>query len=173
MKKTLISIVLTSFLAFAFIMPAGASEEGKNPTANAKNPTLQKIEKKIEAVKEKINSLKPKNQTSTTSLACMQSVVYKRESGIIEATKINAPKVKDAFMKRVDGLKAAWQIQDKTARRTAIKKVWKDYNASIKTIKKDFKNAVKNSWNNFYKDRKKCGDAKNDEYFSEGVDLSL
>jgi peptidoglycan hydrolase-like protein with peptidoglycan-binding domain len=93
---------------------------------------------------------------AVTDIACMRTVVEKRESTLISAYDVYVAKIKAARETKKTALLAAWNIQDAKERKTAIKQAWKTFQESSKTAWKEFLTSKKTGWTQFEQDRKNC-----------------
>lgn len=90
-------------------------------------------------------------------LVCMQNAVEKRDTAIITAFSAFSNSIQLALSTRMIELKAAWGIQDASARKQAIKSAWEKYKKSAKSARETMQAARKNAWDQFKSDRKACG----------------
>jgi len=75
---------------------------------------------------------------------------------------------------RRDHLNAAWGIADRNVRRAALRQAWKDYRDDFKAAVKELRKTKKDTWKNFYQDRKDCrATGASDDHGTEGEDAQL
>lgn len=92
----------------------------------------------------------------TVDLVCMQTVVDTRENALLAARITQGNAISTAYQIRKPALHEAWNIANKTARRSAVKAAWKTWNDSMKKANKDWRTAKHAAWVKFEKDRKTC-----------------
>ncbi|MEM4347184.1 MAG: hypothetical protein QW802_01175 [Candidatus Altiarchaeota archaeon] len=110
------------------------------------------------------------NKTWSFNSTCMQNAIETRDSAIITAFEKFSNDIQNALKVRKDSLKAAWEINDPVARKTAIRKAWENFKVSWKKAHLDLKNARKNAWNNYKLYVKNTCKIINTEDPSENVD---
>lgn len=104
--------------------------------------------------------VKAQDQEQTNNqqkIACMKSAVEKRETSLITAFKTFADSHMIAREARKSALSAAWSIEDKIERRSAIKKAWADYKISRKAARQTWNTQRIAAWTEFQKDKTVCG----------------
>lgn len=155
MNKTLSRIavtVLSLVLAASIVLPVLAKNNYDNHNGNATSTT---------------NIL-------TIDIACVRNAIEKRDTAVIAAVDAYATAVKSALSTRKDAEKAAWNLTDRTARRTALKAAQMTYRNSVRAARKAFRDARNSAWKQFRTDRKACGgSAGSEELGSQGLDENL
>jgi len=89
-------------------------------------------------------------------IACMKTVVEKRENALLTAFDAYSTKLKTTRETRKTDLLAAWSIQDPKERHKAIKAAWDKYRQSVKTATTEWNGSQKEIWLQFVQDAKKC-----------------
>jgi hypothetical protein len=89
-------------------------------------------------------------------LVCIQKAVQKRETAIIGAFSEFSNETNAALTTRMRELVAAWDLEDRKARQSAISAAWKKYKESSEATHKKFKDAKKDIWEQFKLERKNC-----------------
>ncbi|MBI2097097.1 MAG: peptidoglycan-binding protein [Candidatus Sungbacteria bacterium] len=89
-------------------------------------------------------------------IACMKTVVEKRENALLSAYDIYAGKIRAARETRKIDLLAAWSIQDPKERHTAIKAAWDKYSQGTKTATIEWNQSRKTIWAQSYQEAKNC-----------------
>lgn len=101
----------------------------------------------------------PTPTVSTTPgprLACMQTAVDKRDGSIIIAFGQFSTAITSALIVRKDALIAAWGINDRKARRQAIKTAWDAFRRSNHDARATLKSERTAAWKQFGVDAKGC-----------------
>lgn len=91
-----------------------------------------------------------------TQMACIKTAVGKREDSLIAGHDAYALSVKNAYTTRKTALMAAWDLTDKTARRTAVKAADQAFKTSVKTARSTWNTARRTAWKTFDTDKKAC-----------------
>lgn len=153
MNKTLSKIAITALplaLAAAIVLPVFAETRHNATGTQTQAPTNQ------------------------VNVACVQAAIEKRDTAIIAAVDAYATAVKSALSTRKDAEKAAWNLTDRNARRTALKAAQTTYRNSVRVARKAFRDARNSAWKQFRTDRKACGGSTgSEEIGSQGLDESL
>lgn len=134
-KKLLFLSAVASLFAVTTVSPALA---GKGPTAA--DPAVMQAQ-----------------------LTCMATAVDKREVAIQAALDVYYTAAKTSLQTRQTGLKAAWAVQDRDARKKAIKDAWTAFKGTWRNESKKMNKARNAAWQQFNVDRKACGVASADE----------
>lgn len=121
------------------------------------------------------------SSTSSTStppvainLSCIQKAVDSRETTLINAVTTRSNAVIAALNARKSALNSAWQITVAKDRKTAIKKAWSDYRATLKSANSALRTARLAAWKQYNSDRKACGSATvKADYSDHGADSGL
>jgi len=146
MKKILGTVILLFFAALAqdAILAQTESPIPASPPTVSPSPSPSPL-------------ISPLSKAKNLDPACMQTAVDKRDTAIIAGVDAYSGTIKLALGARKDALKTAWAIENRTERRVAIKKVWKDFKVTSEKARKDFKLAKRAAWDQFNQDRKACG----------------
>jgi len=116
----------------------------------------------------------PTPKPKKVDLACMQSVVEKRDNAIIAAFDTFSTSMKTAFTARRDTLKATWGISERAQRRSALKNAWHTFRTARRTAVRTYRTARHNTWRQFRTDRKTCRSASAaEEPANEASDLTI
>lgn len=162
----LLATALTASLALSMATPAFAeSSSSASSSSSSESSSMMKKESSMMKRDMKMNG-------ANVDAACMQSAIDKRDTAIIASVDSYAATVKTALQTRKDALKAAWAIQDKTARNTAIKAAWASYQGTWKKASTAVRAARKAAWSAFKTDAKNCKQAGADAS-GESMDNNL
>ncbi len=93
---------------------------------------------------------------SAEQLVCVRTAVAKRESALLSAWNTASSSQSTAYTTRALALDTAYQITDKTARRTAIENAWKAWMTSSEDARKTRQTSHKSAWDTFKTDTKTC-----------------
>ena len=186
MNKKILAAALLSVFAFSVVV-TGASAETR--AEKRVREAAKKVEKKVE--KKAVNKMATTtNATSTSSastsssstpssdgLACVKSVVDKRESGIISNQSAFNSTAQTALETRRNRLSDAWSISDNKERKSAVKSAWNNFKTSSKSARKTLQDGNKSAWSTFETSRKACKDGDKTQGVSEenegkGIDIS-
>ncbi len=91
-----------------------------------------------------------------TQMACIKTAVGKREDSLVAGHDAYALAIKNAYTARKTALMSAWDLTDKTARRSAVKSADQAFRTSAKSARSTWNTARKASWKTFETDRKAC-----------------
>ena len=132
MKKTLITLALLTPM-FAFAQTSG--------TSSTTAPRMM-----------------PKDQTlSTTTVACVQASLDKRENALIAGHDAYNTSVKAALAKRLEGLKTAWAQPTRLARTEGRQSTYKTFKSEMQTANTAMKTVRNGAWKTFETEAKACG----------------
>jgi len=103
---------------------------------------------------------------------CIRREVTKRETSLITALDVYHSEIRGIIKTRNAALKEAWVVDDRAARKIAIKTAWTNFRAGMKTATGTRAATKKSAWATFRENRKACGKyATSDDYYtSYGVD---
>lgn len=91
-----------------------------------------------------------------TQMACIKTAIGKREDALVAGSDAYALSVKNAYTTRKTALMSAWDLTDKTARRTAVKAADQAFKTSVKTARSTWNTARRTAWKTFDTDKKAC-----------------
>lgn len=129
MKKTFATLILlTPLLAFA-----------QSGTSTSTKPVL-------------------KDQTiASTTVACVQTALEKRENALIAAHDSQNTAVKTALTKRMTTLKDAWAQPDRASRVAKRQEAYKVFRTEVQTANTAMKTARNTAWKTYETEAKACG----------------
>lgn len=105
--------------------------------------------------------------------ACMQAAIEERDTAIVTAVDAWHATVKIALTRRKDALKAAWNIEERHARRQAIRQAWSDYRKSSHEARRELRRDKHEAWETFRRERKDCRVSPSDDQSSASLDAHL
>ena len=73
------------------------------------------------------------NTTSVTTLSCMVSALDIRENTLLTGWNTYSSGISAAYSARILSLDSAWQITDRTERKSAIKAAWSTFESTRKS----------------------------------------
>lgn len=89
------------------------------------------------------------NTEETTKMICVSGFVESREQIIIQAQEIFQSKIKSAIESRRGALIPAWKEIDRVKRTAALKKIWGNFNVTVKAARVEHKAMTKGAWSIF------------------------
>jgi hypothetical protein len=93
---------------------------------------------------------------TTEQLNCIRTATIKRETALVSSFSAFSSGVVVAYNTRANALSTAWQLTDKTARKTAIDTAWKNWKSSTDTTRNMRKDSHKSAWDTFKNETKTC-----------------
>lgn len=113
----------------------------------------------------------PTTATPSVDLICLQIAVEKRDNAIIAAWDTVSSSIKTALQNRRDSLKSAWGISIRKDRNKAITSAWSHFRSARIIARGIFIGARRAAWDQFYADKKSCGNVPGPE--SRGSEVNF